>query len=154
MKVVICGRTNVVRNHLEDDEQDVTDPEILKMIASKNDVLADLSEPDLLFPEFINDGTELGETVSQAVGGGGWVSLGYEAGSGHLLVTTEYDLKRPLNKQELEYLVKDTVGQWSDGGGGAAMDDFAEHIEPYYVDVYPFLDDYDADNPVVNVIED
>ena len=154
MKFLIRGRTNVVKNHLEDDEEDVSDPKVLRDIASKNKILAGLVEPEMLFGEYVDDGSEMGKSVSDAITGGGWVSLSFDEPSGHLLVSTEYELGRKLNATELQFLTKETLGQWSDGGGGGAMDEFSEHIEPYYVDVYPYLDDYDVSKPHVELIDE
>lgn len=152
MKLRIIGRTGVVKNHLEDDEQEVFDIEIYKTILSKNQVLVDAQDPDMLFQNFMDDGTENAQSVVNAITSGGWVSLELDENTNYLNIVTEYETNRELTKNEIEFVVSETVAQWSDGGG-SALDHFSDEIAPFYVDPYPYFDDYDPDKPKVTTAE-
>ena len=154
MKIKIAGRTSVVKNHLEDDEEPIQDLNVLREITSKNQLLIDSQEPDLLFQNFFEDGTDVSTQVVDAIASGGWVSLELDTRANQINVVTEYETKRDLSQDEIDFLVSRTVAQWSDGGGGATLDHFSDEIEPYYVDPYPFLEDYDPDEPEVTIVAD
>ena len=138
MKLILRGKTQVVKNHLEDDEEDVTSPEILKMLASKDAELQSLYDEDAAFSQYVHDGSEFADSFMARVKLGGWVRLIYDEAQQELFVETEYEAEGVLSEEEIKYLVKATVGQWSDGSGGAAMDNFSEIIDPYYVEIYEF----------------
>lgn len=138
MKLILRGKTQVVKNHLEDDQEDVTSPEILKMLASKDPELQSLYNEDAAFSQYLHDGTDFAEQLIARVEFGGWVRLIYDDAQQKLFVETEYDVDGQLNEEEIEFLVNATVGQWSDGAGGSAMDDFSEFINPYYVEIDEF----------------
>ena len=147
MKLILRGKTQVVKNHLEDDEEDVTSPEILKMLASKDAELQSLYDEDAAFSQYLHDGSEFADRIMARVKLGGWVRLIYDETQQKLFVETEYEAERVLSEEEINYLVKATVGQWSDGSGGAAMDDFSEIIDPYYVEI----DEFDPADVIVTV---
>ena len=138
MKLILRGKTLVVKNHLEDDEEDVTSPEILKMLASKDAELQSLYNEDAAFSQYFYNGTEFADSLMARVKPGGWLRLIYDETQQKLFVETEYEAEGALSEEEIKFLVKATVGQWSDGSGGAAMDDFSEFIDPYYVEIYEF----------------
>ena len=148
MKLILRGSTSVVKNHLEDDEEEVDDPAVFADIAGKNDQLQELYDEEFAFTQFCDDGTEFSQSVRDRVKTGGWVSLVYDPDQKKLFVETTYESEEPLTEDEILFLVRETVGQWSDGGGGAAMDNFSESIEPYYVE----LDEFEPENVKVTVL--
>jgi hypothetical protein len=145
MKIVLRGSTRVVKNHLENDEEDVSSADVLKMIASKNDELQSLFNDEAAFSQYLHDGSEQADSIVGRLIPGGWVSLVFDDSDGRLYVETGYEAKGDLAPDEIEFLVRETLGQWSDGAGGSAMDDFSEFIDPYYVE----LDEYRPENVVV-----
>lgn len=139
MKITLRGATEVFKNHLEDDQEDVTDLATLKEIASKNDQLQTLYDAEIsAFSQYCHDGSDMANEVIGALDHGGWVSLVFDTADEKLYVETTYDSSRDLTDEEIQFLVRETLGQWSDGAGGAAMDDFSEFIEPYYVELSEF----------------
>ena len=67
---------------------------------------------------------------------GGEVRVVYDAESKSLRVVTEYASPRKLKKRELEALVEETAGQWSDGIGEGCFDDY-ERETGIHLDLYP-----------------
>lgn len=128
----------VVKNHLEENEEKVKDPKILKKIYSKRKTLKDAFDPELAFTQFIEDGSDVATSLVKTLKPGGWVDLAFDEDKGVLYGVTEYQSTRKLSAKELSFLAEYTLGQWSDGGGTSIMDDFSTEIEPYYVDLFPF----------------
>lgn len=139
MKIVLRGSTRVVKNHLEEDEEEISSPAVLAMVASKKDELASLYNEDAAFSQYCHDGSELANALASRLKLGGWVELIFDADAEKLFVETCYESTDALSAEEIQFLVVQTIGQWSDGSGGSAMDDFCEFIEPYYVE----LDEFD-----------
>lgn len=131
-------RVAVVKNHLEENEETTKDPKVLKKIHSKRRFLKRSYSPDRAFTNFIEDPSELASTLVKVLKPGGWIDLHFDEQQGVLFGVTEYRSERKLKARELSYLAEYTLAQWSDGGGAAAMDQFSEEIEPYYVDLCPF----------------
>ncbi|MEZ4731209.1 MAG: hypothetical protein R3E79_29170 [Caldilineaceae bacterium] len=52
MKLVLRGFTRVIKNHLEDDEEDVSSPDIFRMIAAKNKELESLYDEEFAFSQY------------------------------------------------------------------------------------------------------
>lgn len=147
MKIVLRGSTRVVKNHLEDDEEEITSPSVLQMIASKQAELEGLCDDDSAFSQYCHDGSPMADSLLKRIKLGGWVRLIYDQSAGKLFVETEYESVDDLSQEEIQYLVNETLGQWSDGVGSSAMDNFAEFIEPYYVE----LDEFEPENVAVTV---
>jgi uncharacterized protein len=59
---------------------------------------------------------------------GGSVKLTYDSGEGEFRVITEYTSPFKLTHTQLKHLVRDTVGQWSDGIGEGCFDQLAEQL--------------------------
>ncbi len=94
MKIVLRGSTRVVKNHLEDDEEDVSAPDVLEMIAGKDKDLQSLYNEDSAFSQYLHDGSELANTIAAALTVGGWVRLVYDREQQKLFVETEYEASR------------------------------------------------------------
>ena len=148
MKLILRGKTQVLKNHLEDDEEEITSPDVLRMLATKDAELQSMYDEDGAFSQYIHDGSEFADTLMARIKFGGWVRLIYDDAEQKLFVETEYEAEGQLNEEEINFLVEGTVGQWSDGSGAAAMDNFSEVIDPYYVEI----DEYDAADVKVTVI--
>jgi hypothetical protein len=101
------------------------------------------------FTQYLHDGSEFATELLERIKFGGWVRLVYDEATEKLFVETEYECEGKLTEKEIAFLVEATVGQWSDGAGGAAMDQFSECIEPYYVEI----DEYDPKNVAVTIID-
>lgn len=148
MKLILRGSTSVVKNHLEDDEEEVNDVAVFADIASRNEELQSLYDEEYAFINYCDDGTEFSQSIRDRVKTGGWVSLVFDPEQKKLFVETTYESEASLSDDEIQFLVRETMGQWSDGGGSAAMDSFSDSIEPYYVE----LDEFDPDNVKVTVV--
>lgn len=147
MKIVLRASTHVVKNHLEDDQEDVNSPDIFRMIASKNNELEALYDDDSAFSQYCHDGSDLADAILKRIKPGGWVRLVYDETLQNLFVETAYESTDDLSDDEIQFLVRETLGQWSDGAGGSAMDDFSGYIEPYYVE----LDEINPENVTVTI---
>lgn len=145
MKIVLRGSTRVVKNHLEEDEEDVTSPDVFRMIASKNSELESLYDEDSAFSQYCHDGSAFADALLKRIKPGGWVRLIYDDTEKKLFVETEYESMDDLSEEEIKFLVRETLGQWSDGAGGSAMDRFCDFIDPYYTE----LDEFEPENVVV-----
>ena len=154
MRICFRGRTSVVKNHLEDNETEISDVEVFRDIAGKSHLIENAYHPKEAFTQYIHDGTPFATELLKVIEPGGWIRFVFDEETQRLLVETEYKTRRPLAAQELEYLTKETVGQWSDGGGGYLADIFSENIDPYYVDIFPHFDDYNSSKPQVLEIPD
>ena len=135
MKLKLQGPTEVVENHLEDDEEEVTSPDVLRMIASRTDELTAIYTDQLAFTHFLSDGSSTADAVLPSLKTGGWIRLVVNDAGDALLVETELESDRALNQDEIDFLVRRTIAQWTDGAGAGALDSFSEAIEPYYVEV-------------------
>ena len=124
MRIVLRGTTEVVKNHLEDDEEQVTSPDILQMLALRSAELESMYDNHGAFSQYCDDGSEFATTLLKRIKFGGWVRLVYDELSQKLFVETEYESNEALTEAEIQFLAKETVGQWSDGAGAAAMDIF------------------------------
>lgn len=135
MKMILRGSTRVFKNHLEADQEEITSPEILRMLASKNSELAALYDEESAFSQYCHDGSAFAAALLNRITPGGWVSLIYDEAAAQLLVETEYESSDDLSEEEITFLVRETLGQWSDGAGCNAMDRFSDSIHPYYVEL-------------------
>jgi hypothetical protein len=149
MKICFRGRTSVTINHLEEDETEVSDVAVLRAIAAKSHFVEAAYDPNEAFTRFIHDGSPFATQLLKVIEPGGWIRFVFDEETQRLLVETEYKTQRPLTAQELAYLTEETVGQWSDGAGGYLADTFSENIDPYYVDIFPHLDDYNSNKPAM-----
>src|SRR5262249_4920293 len=59
---------------------------------------------------------------------GGTVKLTYDPGQGRFRVSSEYTSPVKLKPAQLKRLVRQTVGQWSDGIGEGCFDELAERL--------------------------
>jgi hypothetical protein len=109
MRIVITGRAAVYSDESEHlpshpDAVPVTDKKALRALhgydAEEDDLADDL------------DGSLIRAGVT-----GGTLKFSYDANRGELRAVTEYRCKRPLTKDELMQLARETVGAWSDGVG-------------------------------------
>ena len=82
---------------------------------------------------------------------GGTLQVSFDKSRGALRVTSEYGSPRRLRPSELRSLLQQTVGQWSDGVGEGAFDDYSR-ISGIRIDVYPMP--YDRGQVVVEQIDD
>ncbi|MGL6076001.1 MAG: ankyrin repeat domain-containing protein [Fimbriiglobus sp.] len=73
---------------------------------------------------------------------GGTVKITYDSTATQFRVTTEYTAPDKLNPTDLERLVDNTVGQWSDGIGEGCFDDLAVRLG-VEIDLFPFAQDRD-----------
>lgn len=149
MRIIFQGRTSILKNHLEDDETEISDQALFREIAGKSHFIENTYNPREAFTQYIHDGSPFATELLKVIEPGGWIRFVYDEETQGLLVETEYKTSRPFTTQELAYLMKETVGQWSDGAGGYLADTFSEHIDPYYVDIFPQLDGYDSAKPRV-----
>lgn len=87
---------------------------VLKQIdgASSEDVCSNYLDADL---------ADIGIT-------GGTVKLLYDSASQHIQVITEYESPSKLNKGQLNALLDETIGQWSDGIGESCFDALADNL--------------------------
>jgi hypothetical protein len=102
-RITIQGRAAV---YLGDDR--VTEPDILRSLDG-------LTCDDETFTDFIG-GTKEEDVLAAALEKGGILRFGYD-GSDSLTVTTEYQARRSLSEEEMQWLVDYTLGQWTDGIG-------------------------------------
>jgi hypothetical protein len=103
-KLAIRGFAAVFR-----DDQQVTDPAALAR-------LVPVSYDDELFSEYLPD-AGLDRSLVDAIAPSGHLRFDYDGESSALRVTTEYQTRRPLTREEIRALVEYTIGQWSDGIG-------------------------------------
>ena len=110
MRIVISGRAALYprSSYLPSDAKarPVTDPEVLRSLDGYD---AELEDDEL------EDDLDL--RLSKAGVTNGTLRFVYDAGRNELRAVTQYRCKRLLTKTELALLVKETVGQWSDGVG-------------------------------------
>ena len=75
--------------------------------------------------DYIGDGA--GEETYLAIGlTGGFIKLHFDSEEQLLWVVTEYDSPRELTDDEVQFVVRHTQGQWSDGMGENMEVPFAE----------------------------
>jgi hypothetical protein len=96
------------------DDVPLSDTELLQQLdgAQADDICGNYLDNDL---------TDLGIT-------GGTVTLRYDASAGQLHVVTEYQSPARLKAADLERLVADTRGQWSDGIGEGCFDELGDRL--------------------------
>ena len=58
--------------------------------------------------------------------GGGYLRCQYDTDTKSVRIITEFETPRPLTKQDLGMLVKETRGQWLDGVGESFFDGFCD----------------------------
>ncbi len=94
----------------------------------------------------------LDETLADIGLIGGRLEFVYDEESKRLRILTVYHSPRKLKKAELQKLVEETRGQWSDGIGEGDVG-----LEPgngVYLDAYPAITDVDLDDILVEQIDD
>jgi hypothetical protein len=83
---------------------------------------------------------------------GGAIELQFDAERGELRVISEFWVPEALNEEQLEALIDQTQGQWSDGIGEACFDAWSAE-QGIDLDLAPFdLDDYER--PVAEQVDD
>ena len=83
---------------------------------------------------------------------GGAIQIAFDPQRGELRVASEYWSPAALNADQLQALVDQTLGQWSDGIGEACFDEWSQQ-SGVYLDLAPFaLDSYEK--PVADQVED
>jgi hypothetical protein len=102
--VAIEGVATVFRN-----DQQVTDPRILAS-------LVPLAYEDEVFTDYLG-GTPVQDALQAALERSGVLKFTHVPGADVLTVTVEFSARRALSEPELQELVRDTLGQWSDGVG-------------------------------------
>ena len=102
--VIIEGFAAVFR-----DKEQITDPRILAS-------LVPLAYEDEVFTDYLG-GTPVRDALLSALERSGVLRFNHEPGADLLTVGVEFRSRRALSEAELQELVSDTLGQWSDGIG-------------------------------------
>lgn len=119
MKITITGPAAAIESSTE---QEIVNPAVLRKFHG--------CKSDDSCVEYFDD--SLGEIGLI----GGYLEFVFDEPSQRLRITTVYQLPRLLKKKELESLVKDTQGQWSDGIGENGVESSDENVQ---LDPYPML---------------
>ena len=125
--ITLTGRAAAYRG---DPETEITSPEALGALDGlryEADVCSRYLYDPLLEELGIADGT---------------VGVRFDSDAGELRVVTEYTSPRKLNEKELDALAEETRGQWGDGIGESAFDDYAQKTG-IRIDLSPFDRDQD-----------
>lgn len=132
MKITITGPAQAY--DLKSEEPVVDGDRLAKLDGLHFD---EMSCVDYLDPLFIGIGIE-----------GGFVELKYPGDGGKLAVVTVYETARKLKNYELDQLLKETTGQWSDGIGEGEF----KHRDEHGLDIvfYPMAS---GDKPKVEQIK-
>jgi hypothetical protein len=106
MRIVISGRASLYSDGLpsEPDAVLVTDPAVLRTLDGYDGEEDDLAD-------------DIDATLRRAGVRGGTLTFSYVPERNEVRVISEYRCPRPLTESELELLVRETVGAWSDGVG-------------------------------------
>jgi hypothetical protein len=104
--IVVQGLAAVYR-----DDERVTDPQVLASL-----VPLVFDDDDAVFTDYLG-GTPLQDELRSALERSGVLRFTHAPGADLLTVTVEFRSRRDLSDAELHELVKDTLGQWSDGIG-------------------------------------
>jgi len=94
----------------------------------------------------------LDETLAEIGLVGGHLEFVYDKESKRLRILTVYHSPRKLKKKELQQLVEETRGQWSDGIGEGGFD--AELDDGVHLDPFPMMSDVDLDDVSVEQFDD
>ncbi len=121
MKIIVSGPAAAYRRG---SKEPITDPEVLRGLHG-------LRYQDDLCTNYHHD--EALHAVSIV---GGAIAIAYDEAQGELRVVSEYWAPRPLDRREIEALVKETTGQWSDGIGEGCFDEWEEE-SGIHLDLYP-----------------
>jgi hypothetical protein len=124
MRIIISGRAAVYP------ESDLlpSDPKAIPVTSPK--VLRELDGYDGELEDELSDDIDI--SLIQAGVRGGTLTFAYDRKRNEFRVVTEYQCARFLTEDELDMLVKETVGAWSDGVGEfeAEWDDGEGYIYP------------------------
>jgi cell wall assembly regulator SMI1 len=136
-RVVVRGRTEVTKG-----DKVIGSSATLKALSGQ--IYADESIQDYF------GSSKHEKSVSKKIVSGGNIELQFDPKLKLLFVVSTFELLSRPTEQELKTLVENTTGQWSDGFGGE-LSASVEENKGLFVDVFPFLDDYDASKPEVTV---
>jgi len=137
MKIIISGPAFAQHSETGAAITDAPSLQSLNGLRYDEDVCA-----NYLFHELLND-------VSIA---GGAIELAFDPQRGGLRVVSEYWSPGALQPDQLQTLVDQTLGQWSDGIGEGCFDEWSSH-SGIDLDLAPFaLDSYER--PVAEQVED
>ncbi|MDQ8209743.1 hypothetical protein QEH52_19650 [Coraliomargarita sp. SDUM461003] len=104
-KIKIIGFAQVT----DDDDNFISAPEILKKL---DGIVYD----DEFQTDYIG-GSDAENTLEEKLYRSGNMYFHFQPGENYLRVESIFDLKEELTKEEIQLLVENTLGQWSDGMG-------------------------------------
>ncbi len=142
-RIQIRGRTEVFQTRADGEREEVSSSKLRQRLHSR------VFERHTVL-DCLKSGTPKEIKLAKQIRGGGELCLEFDKATKQLWIVTKFEIDRLLNKKEQELLVEATVGQWSDGIGTDFADQCAAETG-LFVDLLPFLDDYDATCPIVEI---